>query len=493
MPAPPAASSWPPSRLARILAAVLVWAAAVWMFSEALWLSRGFPIGPDAGYYLTRTDQVAEGAVPYSDVRTMYPPGVYYVQQVYNRLFGRGPTGVANLLVVHHLLVLVLAGIVARRLNRSGPFALGLAATLYFWALPLYESFQYALEPLSGIWGWAGLAVAVAAVTGERADTHRRSVPVGAGLLTGLSAAIKQTGLAFVLAAALVLGFGGRRDLRSAAGVLAAALAWPAIFFLRHPGALADFWEQSVLLLYSYTGGRFAPVAESKSQLLGIVLQHRWITLSLPVAFLVALVLWWKSRPGDVRTHRIHAFLLGAGTLLVVPSLSRGYLHYYLYPLPFAILALLYLWRRLDRAVGPVAAAAVALAAVWFLVSPVEDLREYNLRARADGTNGFARQSELTDWIRSQAGPRERVLIVPDSPQYYYLAGYRSPLGRYEFFPALETLQAAREQDLPVFVIDRGHPRMGELHEELTRQGFRPVNGLDAGARLWRLAPGGSP
>ena len=103
-------------------------------------------VNPDAGYYLSISRDVMEGATPTVDVATSYPPLFYYLYTVWFKLIGTEYSRALLLIYLVHvincfLLYLVLNSFVKERLLRV------VLCFPYFYSTMVLEGYYIELEP----------------------------------------------------------------------------------------------------------------------------------------------------------------------------------------------------------------------------------------------------------------------------------------------------------------------------------------------------------
>lgn len=457
--------------------ALAAWALSVVGGSAILgWLVGHYPWGPDVGVHVTDAMRVASGSVPYVDFYTLYHAGNLYLQAAWLALFG--PLSSATLgaqVVVQHAWIATCLAVVLRVRLGLGGWALALAIAGYFFFVPALEGMFLILEPMSSCSGWAALALA--SLLGRRLRTA--SAPAAAalagGLLVGLLAtmalATKQVGGVFLAALPLVHLDAGRLVRPVLVAQLGGAALLPAGFFLAHPEALAPYWQQCVLGLFSYAQGTL-----TASEPAWFVVHHLARNALLPLALAGALGLCsFELRRGGGPRPWGDVLLLSAGAATGLPSFIRPYLHYYLFPLPFAVFAVALVVRRGAPLWSAPWQLTVALGLLIFGVTPIVHYHEQTFGRDV----GAGHERAVETFIRERAGGRDRVLILPSSPQYYLRAGTSPPDGVYMFVTNEADLaraggqfQLAREGALPAFLVDRGDRMLDACRARLRELGF---------------------
>jgi hypothetical protein len=344
-----------------------------------------------------------------------------------------------------------------------------------------FEGFYFILEPTVNAYGWLAVA-AVMASSRLRGGARGGGVDVAlaflAGVLAGVAAGVKQSAALFA-PLVLALAFVPRTPRsRSCAVAAAAGLAAPfVLFFALHPSAWRPFVADSVVGILSLAAGKRLPFEPLALRLVSLA-----YTAWIPLALLAALALRHRA-PAPLRG--VITVMAVAGLAFWLPQLTRPYLHYALLPLPFAVLALVFALSATPEVPhGRVARGALMVLALLPLAS--EAWIEGRMRRESE------QERTVAAWIERHAPARRPLLIVPASPQYYYLTSRPSYDGAYEFFPDPRSVWHAARSGAPVVVIDRSQGHLVPLYEaELGAAGYHRAQALGPHA-LW-LPPGAPP
>jgi hypothetical protein len=464
------------------LACVALLAVAAWRTAA---LARLAPLGPDAGFTLMKARLVEKGRVPYLDFPVGYGPFQPHVQALFFQVFGTSPDALRAQQWAHHLLLMGVLLALARAAGASGAL-LSFAGALYLASAVAFEGFYFILEPMVGAFGWLALGVMLAAGRLlERAGAGGRSaglcLAVTAGALAALAAGIKQSAAVFA-PLLLVLPLAGKWPRRTGAVVAAAAgLAAPfLVFFALHPSTWPRFLADSVWGIVLLAVGRRLPLEPLWLRAVSLA-YTAWIPVSLAAACWLV-----RRRPERTTGERVLALLCAGGLAAWLPQLTRPYLHYALLPLPFAVLALAFLLAGSRPGRAPLSPSVRAVFAVLALLPlTAQGWVEGRLRRSQD------EERRVAAWIDGQVPSGRSLLIVPASPQYYYLTGRPSYDERYEFFPDARAVRHAARAGAPVVVVDRAQGRYVPLYErELQDSGYRRVSVLGPHS-LWVPPPPG--
>lgn len=454
-----AAGSW-------ALLALAVWRTVV--------LAGLAPLGPDAGFTLMKARLLESGRAPYLDFPVGYGPFQPWLQSLYFHVFGRGTEQLRLQQWTHHVvIVLVLAALM--RSGRAHFSLVALASALYLASAVAFEGFYFILEPTVSAYGWLAVGAMLCASRLRPGPRAAWAVPVAlaAGALAGLAAGVKQSAALYapvVLALAFVPR--GPRSRACAAAAIAGLLAPFALYFALHPLAFRPFLDDSVLGILSLAVGKRLPFEPWRLRAISLA-----YTAWIPLALASALAL--RRRAGALAP--LVAVLCAAGLAFWLPQLTRPYLHYALLPLPFAVLALAFC-----MGIGPEAGDGPpgrvlrkVLLSLALLPLVPQGWIEGRLRRGSD------QERTVSAWIAGHVPAGQPLLIVPASPQYYYLTGHASYDGGYEFFPDPRSVWHAAQAGAPVLVVDRSHGWLvPEYERELRAAGFRRAQVLGPHA-LW--------
>jgi hypothetical protein len=466
-------------RDARWLAAA-AWALLALVLWRTITLAGLAPLGPDAGFTLMKARLLESGRMPYLDFAVGYGPFQPYLQALYFHVFGRGVEQLRLQQWAHHLVVVLVLAVLLRR-PRARWAWVAFAAAVYLASAVAFEGFYFILEPTVSAYGW--LAVAAMMASSRRRGVAGRGVAAlalafGAGVLAGVAAGVKQSAALFA-PLVVTLAFIPRTP-RSRACALAAAagLAAPfVLFFAVHPSAWRPFLDDSVLGILSLAAGKRLPFEPVSLRLVSLA-----YTAWIPLALVAAIAL--RRRAGASLADVITAVAL-AGLAFWLPQLTRPYLHYALLPLPFAVLALVFALAVAPR-VAYVRVARAALLVLALLPLASQGWIEARMRRESE------QERTVSAWIERHAPAQRPLLIVPASPQYYYLTGRASYDGAYEFFPDPRSVWHAARAGAPVVVVDRSQGRLVPPYEaELRAAGYRRADALGPHA-IW-LPPDAPP
>jgi hypothetical protein len=394
-------------------------------------------LGPsfDGGLYALTGGRIAAGAVPYVDVWSEKPPGIYLINAMGAFVFGSGSAWQVAW-VVSVACVVLTALVVADTLRaidwRRKAWIAGASCALLLASFPLARG--------GGLTETAAVlpaAIAFRLVATERLTWMRVFL---AGLLVGTA-----TTISFLLAPALVAVIGvvvvrlRRSDLRSKLSrtawlIVGAGAAWAAI--LAGLG-LAGVPAAAALALVRYTAA-FKVLAEGSDPVIGEVI-HVTLVLS-PVVIAAVLGLNRALRSARLRPVVIGALLWIVVSITLIVAAGRMELHY-LAPLVVPLSLLLpsgLPGRARGRRFEPFRAAlalslVVAAASVSINLISTETVISLQVRSRQ-----AARAQAAASWIRWQTPPGGTIFIWGDQTHMYTVTE-RKPASQYVYLLPLIT------------------------------------------------------
>ncbi len=365
---------------------------------------------------------------------THFPPGFSVVLALFG-MFGVKAIPAARIANLALFAAnIALAGLLARRVTRSGAAGL-LAAALFAFSDALLGVHAFVLsEPLFLVLSLAGMLVLA-----RYFDLHIRSprapaatlALVAAGDLAGLAYLTRYVGVALLAAAVALLAFSGtwKERLRRVAIFLGSALVWILVWTVRNASLTGSATNRSL----AYHAIPAQNIREGLRNLWGFLLPRRipvydllpealWAVLTgLLLAGLVAALIWGLRRLWRGQTGQAGAWLVGlhlaAYLALIVFSMtfvdaSTTFEDRILAPL-FADVTILLAWgfAGLARRAGGALRPAVIILALLLVLTFADDARKVALELRVDG-QGFA----SSYWTNSQTMDHTRRL--PDVTIY---------------------------------------------------------------------------
>ncbi len=456
-------------------------------------------IGPDGGHILMNARLVRQGMVPYLDFKVVYGPFLFYLQAAYLSLFGGSRSSLLLQLWTHHVITLLIVLAILRFLLRAPGWVLCLVSASYLMVLPNYEAFYMIVEPTMGIYGWAAIALTVFATRAPDESWREAGSPTrvkgamlaAAGFLASVSAGVKQSGAVFLLLTLSIPVLMSERFERKMllSGSIGALLPFVA-FFGTHPTTIPTFWNDSVIGIISFAAGKRLELDPLEVRLAAARFSA-WIPGMLLIAMFGASI----SRSVGSRERRLVLVMCLAGLILWLPVFSRPYRHYFVSSVPFALVALGWLCGLPDR--SPRVTEAYRLGRQMVVVLIVATLMwRFYLESRAEEQSLRwirSEEDQVAAWIAGNTSRGERVLIVPNTPQYHYLVGTEDIIDAYEFVQDPNIIWYAAREAAPVFVVHRGDGRYIRYYEQtLRRVGYVPWSLLEGGHSMWNLSGNGS-
>lgn len=443
---------------------------------ELWWFGSEHPLGPDAGYYLMRTLKVRDGEVPFRDFFTMHPPGSFYLQDLFLSLFGNSPEGLFLTMYAHLIAVGVLVLFIQIELFGFSLTWVGPSLLLYLYLVPVYETFYFVIEPMVSFWGLAAIYFSLLAVRPRSSESKvlPAMLASAAGLLLGVAFSIKQTSVAYAAVPCILLFLRYRSQrsegLQTVLWLLLGTIVPAVIFFSFYPDTLRPWFEQNVLTLIRYAQGNVAQDTHSPAA----TLICNYLIFAIPFATLLLTIPKTVRQDAALRSGYPQQLAIAVcAIVLALPCFLRPYLHYYLSPLPLVSILAGGLISHCERKAARLAIAVCGLLFLATVTSGVRQMHALLYSLRRHGELGYETQRAQVEWIEQLAGPVEKALILPDSPQYFYLTGYKCPIGDYVFWID-ERYREAALNGYPLFFVDRGTQVGNDTRRQLIEWGFEP-------------------
>ena len=408
------------------------------------------PLERDEGEYAYAGQLMLQGVAPYQLAYNMKLPGTYAVYALIMAVFGESTRAIHLGLVVANSITILLLWLLGRATVGS---LCGLVAAASFAVLSLGAS-------VLGLAAHATHFVTLFAVAGtlvllHARDSARLTVLFSSGILFGLAFLMKQPGIFFGLAAAVVLA--GAELLRrprswSNSGIRLAVFGAGAAF----PFALTCvlLWSAGVFDRFSFWVFSYAreyvtaqPLAEG-----GLALKTAGIRMVVDapgVWLLAALGLVALLRWKDQKAVLVLIAFLAASVAAACPGFY--FRHHYFIPLLAA--AALLVGTAIQFVASVVAAkagrvTATALAACVFAGAAAHALvhqramlfqsSPQQVSRQLYGANPFPESIEIARYIRETSSPSARIAVIGSEPQIYFYSGRRSATGHIYTYGLME-------------------------------------------------------
>jgi hypothetical protein len=413
------------------------------------WRLRDVPLERDEGEYAYFGQLLLAGLPPYRMAYSLKLPGTEAAYALAMVLFGQTAAGIRIGLLLVSAATTALLFLLGRRLLGT-PGALA-AALAFAWLS--------ASSALLGLFGHATHFVVLPAVAGLLVllrATERGRLPIflGAGLLLGAAAVMKQPGAVFTLFGAAWLAWRrlragtGTRRLLAEEGALLGGAAVPlalVVAWVLAGGTFGEFWFWIVRYAREYSTS--IPLSEGAGPL----------ARSASSAFAEAPLLWLLAAAGLLLAAwprwplRDRSFLLGLPAFAFL-GVSAGFYyrpHYFILLLPAAALLV-------GTAVGFAAqrapegrqgwAAALCLAAVaagcaqtaWAQRRILFELPPAQVSRTIYGGNPFPESPEVARYIAARTSPDDHIAVVGSEPQILFYARRRGATGHVYTYALME-------------------------------------------------------
>jgi hypothetical protein len=446
----PALAGWPGPRLAWLLVA-LGWLGVAFI----RWRLRDVPLERDEGEFAYFGQLLLAGLPPFRVAYSLKLPGTEAAYAIAMALFGQTAAGIHIGLLLANAATTALLFLLGRRL-------LGTAGAV---AAALAFAWLSASSALLGLFGHATHFVVLPAVGGllgllRAVESGRLSAFLGAGVLLGAAAVMKQPGAVFpVFGAAWVAWSRTRagasvRRLLAEEGVLLAGAALPlalVVGWVLAAGTFDAFWFWIVRYAGEYSTA--LPPSEGAG----------YLAHGAARAFAEAPLLWLLAGTGLLLAAwprwplRERAFLLGLPAFSFL-GVSAGFYyrpHYFLLLLPAAgllagVAVLLAVERAPQHRRGRAATLGLAAVAVGCAQTAIAQRRLLFESTPAQvsraiyGGNPFPESPEVARYIAARTAPDDRIAVLGSEPQIFFYARRRSATGHVYVYGLMEPHPLAR-------------------------------------------------
>jgi hypothetical protein len=404
------------------------------------------PLERDESAYAYLGRRAAEGLAPYRDFYEMKPPLLFYSYAALTSVFGYSLAGLRWIAFSLSFVNTVGIYAVSRTFLSSGYAFLAGLIYLLFTVNPYTNAIVAASELVVmsfAIWGLYGVFLFIRS---SNTSTNRWHL-ILAGAMVMAASMVKQTGVLFmgVVGIALIahwLTVPKPRNIKIlighflwvAAGALVVLLANIGIIFAF--GTWDDFWYWNVVFPMSYsknmTAGGTSVFFEYavKTQTSGF--EVLWILSGAGILTL------WTTAISLTRAQRITLLTLLLCSAATIYPGQRFYGHYWLQLLPalaiFGALAFLFIGNWLERS-APIAARAVVVGLTILVAGLVlgrnieywSSVNEKQLIRKMYQGNPFGEDKIISDFLKKQMRPDDRIGILGSEPQYYVYLDKKAP------------------------------------------------------------------
>ncbi len=312
--------------------------AAVSIFSSF----TKMPVNVDAGYYVSIAKEVMEGATPTVQVKTSYPPAVYYAYAAWMKMFGSNYSNIVLLVyAVHAVNCLLFYLIISHFLGNF--IVKGMLCLSYFCAVMLSEGYYVELEPFQVLFVLLAYLIYLKNLT----LFLKHSL---IGFCFGLSMMCKQYSLIVFLGFLVALWFDFRKKESLIAIVQRVSIT---LFFSLIPFLIFVTFTQAHLAdsVYSFAFLRRSPVSYLSQggfdvvsrigNILTSFLQRNW--------FFIPFLFYLCYEAFDKKGRRSDISLIPLFLASLAPLLVRQYGHYFQLIAPWSYIMMAILSERALR------------------------------------------------------------------------------------------------------------------------------------------------
>lgn len=384
----------------------------------------------DEGIYLVIGKAIRQGWVVYSQIHDNKPPSLYYLAAISQTVFG-----FRLLLMLWMVPTIYVFYLLSKKLLSPNLSRLSTLVFLILTSIPLFEGNIANAEIFMLLPTMAGIYLLIRHRSSSIRDFFL------AGLLLGFSFTIKVP-VIFEFTFLILWFFLHRffkiipRLIVFSIGFILPIAAWAIYFYLNH--AISEFTFAALLQNFGYlsswaTGTHSGSATSSGLIGRGLILFASWL--------LIYLLLFFKK----IRTNIAFILLWLSATIFSALLSSRPYPHYLIFVLPPFCLAIFQLFGKFnlwEKSLTVISIIVLVFSCIRysFYVYPVFSYYS-NFYEFAFGQKSVEKYRQyfgselndlyqLSDWLKSNTAPNERIFIWSDQPDVYALSD-RLPVGRF--------------------------------------------------------------
>jgi len=433
------------------------------------------PLERDEGEYALMGQLILDGVPPYSEASNMKLPGIYYAYSAILTVFGQTVSGIHLGLMVVNLISTVFLYLLARTL--LGPAGAAMAGSAFI--------IMSADVSVLGLFAHATQFVVMFALAGIWLLQESLKFPLppfkhlwGAGLCLGLAFIMKQTGAFFAIFGFLWVVCVTLRNrpvawkrLLIVSGSLACGIVIPYVLVLAlmaRQGVFDRFWFWTVDYARSY-----ASEMDLKTGLQLFQLGFIPIIRNNPLVWLMALAgltgIWFTQSGRKLAPFPVLFFLFSF--LSVCPGLFFRQ-HYFVQLLPAAALSAGVAVWALEKAAAKymvrskalqfftlLAVVAVSLTGVFSTGRVLAALTPDQFSRSVYGANPFPESVKISEYVRKNTKPEDRIAVVGSEPQICFYAHRRSATEHIYMYGLMEPQPfALRMQEEMIAQVEKNKP-----------------------------------
>lgn len=449
----------------------IVWLglALVFVFLIRLPVTDVSVIDWDESIYFTIAQDVADGGVPYKTTWDTKGPLLFLTLAPVVAVFGDNIAALRIFTSLYLLLSMFFVYLLAMRLTS------GLAAVLP----PFIYGLMFAVPGFGGLASNGELFMMLPVILSVLTYLDYRQNGAGyliflSGIFSAAAFLIKATAIfsVAVVPVFLIYDFFFRKPRRPGSSLTGAALyaagflaaAGIVAIYLGANGALGAFLET-----YFITNGKFVGAVPLEKAFIELVYYVHWLLLRnfeliTVTAVLCGILLLWSliRKKTDVNSRAIvFTFVLAALSLLGVIWGRRMFPHYYLQmALPFALIVGLGV---ASTGLGTIyIKALMVLVALIFLVQSPPARTAHQIRNMDEDYFERSASYAVSEYIKSNSGPKDRILVIGGQPVVYFLSERRPAIKDfwwtehhivvYEILNLEKTVPAELERSKPLYI-----------------------------------------
>ena len=393
------------------------------------------PLERDEGLYAYTAQLILDGIPPYTEVYSLYFPGIFIIYTLTFLIFGQTIFAIHLSLLIANLITIVIIFFIGKKLYDSSTGIISAAAFGLLGLNPYAQGFFSHSEPFTMLFVCSGVYILLLSI-----DSEKKSLFIWSGFFFGLGLLIKQNILIFIGFPIVILCWDLLKNFKEN------NIVWfgPLLFFL-----LGCFIPLSIFFLFCLITGSwdqmffwtFIMPSEMTPPISIIRLIYQFKILAIPIIevsplfFGLAVIgllspLWDKtSRPA---TTFIIVFWFFSFLTMCIAFYLRA--HYFLYLFPATALLIgigfnsFYLIIKKSRLIKFESLIIVSTVLIIFTYS-VLDQRKFLFQTTPEAlsrilyeSNPFIESLVIADYVNEHSSPQDKIAILGSEPQILFYA-----------------------------------------------------------------------